>query len=374
MIERSLTGLIREKLFKGKAILLTGARQTGKTTLIRKILEKEGVEYLFFDGDDPTVRHLLENPDTGDLKSLLGQAPLVFIDEAQRIPNMGLTAKIITDRFQEKQLILTGSSSFELSGNMEEPLTGRKWSFELYPVSWEEWEAHVGTLQAEQDLDDRLVHGFYPDVLSSEGEEKETLKELVNSYLYKDLLLYAGIRKSDVIEKLVRALAFQVGQEFSHKEVGDLVGLDPKTVGHYIDVLEKAFVLFRLPSFNRNLRNEIRKSRKIYFYDNGVRNAVIGDLRPLKERQDHGALWENFLVSERIKQSAYKRRDARIHFWRTAQQQEIDLVEEWEGKLFAFEFKWNPRRKIRFPKTFTRHYDAELKGISRDNFRDFVVL
>ena len=373
MIQRTLQEHIEKRLFRGRAIMLTGPRRSGKTTLIKKIIEASLKEVLFFDGDDPTVRKVLEEPNTEELRTILGSASIIFIDEAQRIPGIGLTSKIITDQFKEKQLILSGSSAFELSGNMNEPLTGRKWSYDLLPVSWEEWQLHAGYLKAEQDLENRLVYGFYPEVLTNPDEKQEILHELMDSYLYKDILNYAGIRKPDILQKLVRALAFQVGQEVVHKEVGDLIGLDTKTVSRYIDILEQAFVLFRLPAFSKNLRNEIKKNSKIYFFDNGIRNSVIGALQPLAVRQDIGALWENFLVSERVKQLRYQQDRRQIYFWRTTQQQEVDYVEVINGSVFGYEFKWNPRRKIRFPKTFEKTYNATVQGITRDNFREFVM-
>lgn len=373
MIQRTLQEHIEKRLFRGRAIMLTGPRRSGKTTLIKKIIEASRREVLFFDGDDPTVRKVLEEPNTEELRTILGSASIIFIDEAQRIPGIGLTSKIITDQFKEKQLILSGSSAFELSGNMNEPLTGRKWSYDLLPVSWEEWQLHAGYLKAEQDLENRLVYGFYPEVLTNPDEKQEILHELMDSYLYKDILNYAGIRKPDILQKLVRALAFQVGQEVVHKEVGDLIGLDTKTVSRYIDILEQAFVLFRLPAFSKNLRNEIKKNSKIYFFDNGIRNSVIGALQPLAVRQDIGALWENFLVSERVKQLRYQQDRRQIYFWRTTQQQEVDYVEVINGSVFGYEFKWNPRRKIRFPKTFEKTYNATVQGITRDNFREFVM-
>jgi len=218
------------------------------------------------------------------------------------------------------------------------------------------------------------VYGFYPDVLTHPVEKQQILFELMDSYLYKDILNYAGIRKPEVIQKLVQSLAYQVGQEVVFKEIGDLVGLDPKTVRSYIDILEKAYVLFRLPAFSRNLRNEIKKNSKIYFYDNGIRNAVVGAMQPVSIRNDVGALWENFLISERIKQLRYQKRRYQIYFWRTKQKQEVDYVEERDGKIFGYEFKLNPIRTIRFPSTFKETYQAKVKGISRDNFRDFVLM
>ncbi|MEX0608070.1 MAG: ATP-binding protein [Balneolaceae bacterium] len=372
MIKRQLESLLQEKLFKGKAIILVGPRQAGKTTLLKKVVKNSGSSFQFLDGDDPTVRRLLDNPNTEQLRQLLGDSSIIFIDEAQRISNIGLTAKLITDQFQEKQLILSGSSAFELNSSIQEPLTGRKWTFNLFPISWQEWEENVGYLKSEQDLENRLVYGFYPDVLNHKESPQEILVELIDSYLYKDILNYAGIRKPEVIQKLVQALSYQVGQEVVYKELGDLVGLDSKTVSHYVDILEKAFVVFRLPAFSKNLRNEIKKNNKIYFYDNGVRNAVIQDFDPIATRTDVGALWENFLISERLKQIKYDKRITKIYFWRTKQQQEIDYIEEEGKKIRAYEFKWNPKRNIRFPKTFTENYNTELMAVTRENFRDFV--
>ncbi|MDZ7718720.1 MAG: ATP-binding protein [Balneolaceae bacterium] len=374
MIDRNLYPEIEKRLFGGKAILLIGPRQVGKTTLIKEILKDLGEKYLFLDGDDPTVRDQLDNPNTERIRQIIGQFTVVFIDEAQRISNIGLTSKIIVDQFPEKQLILSGSSAFELGENMQEPLTGRKWTYQLYPISWNEWENHNGFMKAEQDFENRLIYGFYPDVLNHPREPEDILSELVDSYLYKDILNYAGIRKPEKIQKLVQAIAYQVGQEVVYKEVGDLVGLDPKTVSNYIDILEKAYVLFSLPSFSRNLRNEIKRNRKIYFYDNGVRNAVINAFHPIENRQDIGALWENFLISERLKLHSYYKIRSNRYFWRTKQQQEVDYVEELDGNIFGFEFKWSPKRKIRFPKTFVKNYNATVKGVNRDNFREFLSL
>ena len=374
MIDRSLYKPLQSRLFSGKTILLTGPRQVGKTTLLHQVLMGSKEEIQFFDGDDPAVRSLLEAPNTEQLRQLLGSARLILIDEAQGIPRIGLTAKIITDQFKDKQLIMSGSSSFDLGTQVQEPLTGRKWTFELFPVSWEEWQNHRGYLKAEQDLENRLIYGLYPDVLNYAAMQRDVLSELVDSYLYKDVLSYAGLRKPEVIRKLVQALAYQVGNEVAYRELGELTGLDPKTVGHYIDILEKAYVLIRLPAFSRNLRNEIKSTRKIYFYDNGVRNAVIDAFQPWDSRPDKGALWENFLISERWKQLRYHRSRAHMYFWRTKQRQEVDYVEEHQGRVSGFEFKWNARRKIKGPKTFQDAYRTEVKGVTRDNFRDFVLL
>ncbi|APS38176.1 ATP-binding protein [Salegentibacter sp. T436] len=371
MIERALKEKIKNRFGTGKAILLIGPRQVGKTTLFNRLLE--GKEYLFLNGDDPTVRKLLSNPNLEQLKNIIGNYKTVFIDEAQRIDNIGLTLKLITDQLKSVQLLVSGSSAFELNNQTQEPLTGRKWEYQLYPISWGEFESNVGFLKAEQQLELRIIYGMYPDVMNNFGEEKDILKQLTDSYLYKDILSYGGIRKPEVLEKLLRALAFQIGSEVSYNELSQLLGIDKKTVATYIDLLCQAFVIFKLPSFSKDLRNEIKTNQKIFFYDTGVRNMIIGDLSPMDDRQDKGNLWENFLIAERLKFLAYNNSLSKGYFWRTVQQQEIDYVEEGEGKLKGFEIKWNPKNKIKIPKTFLKAYDAEVKIINKDNFRDILI-
>ena len=371
MIKRYLTSALENDLYQGKVIVLIGPRQVGKTTLVADILSNRN--HLHLNADDPTVRDMLDNPNTALLRQMIGKFKTVFIDEAQRVPNMGITAKIIADQFKFTQLILSGSSAFEINEEFNEPLTGRKWSFDMWPVTWCEWEEHIGFVKAEMDLDNRLIFGFYPEILTTDDPKKH-LRELVNSYLYKDILAFEGLQKPEALNNLVRALAYQIGHEVEYNELAQLVQLDPKTVKDYIDILEKAFVIFRLPSFSGNLRNEIKSRRKIFFYDNGVRNAVIGAFEPLSIRRDVGPLWENFLIAERKKQLSYYKSYAKSFFWRTKQQQEIDYVETDNEKITAYEFKWNPDKKIKFSKTFTNHYDAQTIGIHRKNFRSFVSL
>lgn len=370
MINRALEKKIENRFGTGKAILLIGPRQVGKTTLFNRLLE--GKEFLFLNGDDPTVRKLLSNPNLEQLKNIIGTYDTVFIDEAQRIDNIGLTLKLITDQLKSVQLLVSGSSAFELNNQTQEPLTGRKWEYQLYPISWGEFESNVGFLKAEQQLELRIIYGMYPDVINNFGEEKDVLKQLTDSYLYKDILSYGGIRKPEVLEKLLRALAFQIGSEVSYNELSQLLNIDKKTVASYIDLLCQAFVIFKLPSFSKNLRNEIKTNQKIFFYDTGVRNMIIGDLSPMNDRQDKGNLWENFLIAERLKFLAYNNSLSKGYFWRTVQQQEIDYVEEGEGKLKGFEIKWNPKNKVKIPKTFLEAYTAEVAIINRDNFRDFL--
>lgn len=374
MITRTQAERIEKVFFKGKAILVSGARQVGKTTMLEKILQKYQGELLALNGDDFTIQKLLTRPNTQQIRQIIGNNKIVFIDEAQRIPEIGLTSKIIVDTFKDIQLILSGSSSFALYSKVNEPLTGRKWTFSLWPLTWEEWQNHVGYVRAEQDVENRMVFGFYPDVLNHEEDPGLVLAELAESYLYKDILMYEGLKKPTAIKKLLQALAFQVGSEVSLQELGQTVGVDPKTINTYIDILEKAFIVFRLAPLSRNLRNEIKAKNKVYFYDNGIRNAVIGQLQPLVIRQDVGVLWENFLVSERIKQISQNKDQRQYYFWRTAQQQEVDYVEEINGRFFGYEFKWSERKKIKFPKTFSNGYDSVNYGINRSNFRDFVYL
>ena len=370
MITRLLAQKVEAKLGNGKAIIIVGPRQVGKTTLIKSILKNRA--HLFLDADDPTVRTLLTNPNTEQLKSIIGKHKLVFIDEAQRIENIGITLKIITDQFKEVQLIVSGSSAFELNNRLNEPLTGRKWEYQLFPISWQEFENTVGFIKAEQQLELRMIYGMYPDVINRTGEETEVLKQLADSYLYKDILAWGGIRKPEILQKLLQAVALQIGNEVSYNELSQLLNIDKNTVSNYVDILEKAFVIFKLKSFSRNLRNEIKTNQKIYFYDTGIRNMIIGNFNALELRQDKGALWENFLISERIKKNTYEGSLAKPCFWRTVQQQEIDYVEEVAGRITGYEIKWNANAKVKKHKLFSETYGAETVIINQENFRTFL--
>lgn len=370
MIVRSIEKHLSERLFKGKTIIVTGPRQVGKTTLLKKVLADHN--FLFLDGDDPFVRTQLTNPNTKEIEAIIGNARIVFIDEAQRIENIGITAKIIHDQFKDVQLLMSGSSAFELRNHTNESLTGRKWEYYLYPVSYEELEKSTNSLNARRQLENRLIYGFYPDVINNPGEERNILNEITQSYLFKDILAYGNIKKPEVLEKILRALAFQVGSEVSYNEIAQLVGVDKKTVANYIHLLTLSYVIFPLTSFSRNLRNEIKTNQKIYFYDNGIRNALIQNFNPIELRNDVGALWENFLIIERLKRNHYHRIFTNIYFWRTKQQQEIDYVEERDGVISGFEFKWNAKAKITLPKNFTTTYNAQVAIVTSENFREFV--
>ena len=373
MIERSLDKLIAEKLFKGKAIVLIGARQVGKTTLLKNLVK--GMDSLIWlNGDDIEVRTLLQNVSTMKLKSLLGKNKTLVIDEAQRIENIGLKMKLVTDNFVDVQLILTGSSSFDLANKINEPLTGRKWEYTLFPLSFGELANHNGTFDEIRHLPLRLVYGSYPDVVNNPGDEREILMQLTNSYLYKDILEWERIRKPDKLVRLLQALAFQVGSEVSLNELGTLVELDKNTVEKYITLLEQTQVIFRLPSLSRNMRNELKMSRKVYFHDNGIRNALIRNFSDIDTRNDVGTLWENWIISELRKKRHYEQDYVNTYFWRTTQQQEIDYIEEKDGHFTAYEFKWNPQKKAKMSQTFLNAYpNTTIKTINRENFYEYLL-
>jgi len=376
-IERDLKAVLESKIGKGKVLLLIGPRQVGKTTLLKNILTSISSEkkVQFWNCDESDVRQFLSEANSAKLKSFVGNSDFIVIDEAQRVKDIGLTIKLLHDSFPSVQLAVTGSSSLDLSNSINEPLTGRKFEYNLFPFSTNELVNHTSMLEEMRLLKNRLVYGFYPDVVNNPGEEKEILTNIVNSYLYKDVFEFQDIRKSSVIEKLVQALALQVGSEVSFNELGNLLGIDTVTVQRYVDLLEKAYVIFHIRSFSRNVRNELKKSIKIYFYDNGVRNSVISNFSPIELRSDIGALWENFLISERIKNNAYHNKHAKYYFWRTTQKQEIDFIEEVDQNLFAYEFKYNPKKvNSKCPVTFSNNYpNVPFDVITSENYMDFVV-
>ena len=373
MVKRLLEENILAKLNKEKAIILLGPRQVGKTTLL-KALFKNATETIWLNADEIDVQSLFVNISAKRLQAIIGNKKIIIIDEAQRIPEIGLRMKLITDQMPEVQLIATGSSAFELSNKLNEPLTGRKWEFKMYPISFQEMVNHHGLLDEMRLLPHRLIYGYYPDVVNHPGNEKEILKQLSDSYLYKDILLIDQIKKPEALVKLLQALAFQVGSQVSYHELAQVCGLDGKTIEKYMMLLEQSYIIFRLTSFSRNLRNELKKSRKIYFYDNGIRNALIANFNQIENRTDIGALWENYLVSERVKYLAYQQKWVNHWYWRTTEQQEIDYLEEENGKLTAYEFKWNPTAKVSIPSAFKQSYPlAEIYIINRENFYEFLV-
>jgi len=370
MITRELQKDISEKFGKGKAVILFGARQVGKTTLLHEIVGKEA---LWLNGDEPDVRFLFENATSSRLQALIGNNKTIVIDEAQRIPNIGINLKLIIDNMPDVQVIATGSSSFDLVNSINEPLTGRKYEFLMFPLTFSELANHNDLLVETRLLPHRMLYGSYPDVINSKGEEREILQLLADSYLYKDILMFDKIKKNEKVVKLLQAIAFQIGSEVSFNELAQICGLDPKTVDSYVQLLEKSYIIFRLPSYSRNLRNELKFAKKIYFWDCGIRNAVIGNFQPMELRQDVGALFENYLVAERIKRQTYSKTYSRGYFWRTTTKQEIDYVEECNGALSAYEFKWNPRKKASMPPMFAKNYsDAEFKVITQSNYFDFI--
>lgn len=374
MITRDLQAMIEKNLFKRKVIILLGARQVGKTTLINQVAGKLGLPTLFMNCDEPEPRNILTNTNVQKLKQLIGNNKLILIDEAQRVKNIGLTLKLIVDNLPEVQAIVTGSSSFDLANEINEPLTGRKYEYNVFPFSTNELVNHTGFLTERQVLEQRLIYGFYPDVVNIPNEARETLMNVVNSYLYKDILAFYNIRKSNQLEKLIEALALQIGSEVSYGELSQMLHTNVHTVERYIDILEQSFVVFRLRAYSNNVRNEIKKSRKIYFYDNGIRNAVIQNFNSLSLRQDTGALWENFFVSERLKFNQNNRNFIQSHFWRSFQQQEVDLIEIENTEINTYELKWSSHKKGRLPATFSNAYTIKNSyTVNPSNYTDFLL-
>jgi predicted AAA+ superfamily ATPase len=373
-IKRTIQERILQRMHKNKAILIFGARQTGKSTLSEALIQKQEESSLSLNGDDSDVRALFQDANATKLRSIIGNNKIVLIDEAQRIQDIGLAIKIIVDQIKSVQVIATGSSSFDLASKINESLTGRKYEFQLFPFSFGEMVSHHGLLEEKRMIDHRMLYGYYPEVVTHPGEEEERLKLLASSYLYKDLLMLDKINKPAMLEKLVQALAWQVGSEVSLDEISRLLAIDRKTVEKYIDLLEKAFVIFQVPAFSQNVRTEIRKGKKIYFCDCGIRNAVINHFQPVVMRPDKGALWENFVMAERLKFLRNQGKDTKLHFWRTTQQQEIDLIESDAEKLNAIEIKYNPAAKAKFSSTFTGAYPhAQLINVNSTNIESFLL-
>ena len=375
MYKRDLLPLIKAHCYKGKVILLLGARQVGKTTLLKTLMQDADiVDVLFLNCDEPQTVSLLTNRNLRDVQALVGNSKFVIIDEAQKVDNIGLTLKLMVDNIPDIQIIATGSSAFELRNKLNEPLTGRKFEYQMFPISTNEIWQTEGYLDVHRLLEQRLIYGSYPDIHTHSGDARSLLLTLTDSYLYKDILATDNLRKPDLLDKLLRALAYQVGSEVSYNELAQTIGSDAKTVERYVELLEKCFIIFRLYGLSRNMRNELKRAKKIYFYDNGVRNAVIQQFGTIDMRNDMGALWENFFISERQKFNHYSSNYCNTYFWRTKDQQEIDYIEESDGSMTVFEMKWNPQKaNVRFPKSFIESYDIkETVVVTPDHYLDWL--
>jgi hypothetical protein len=346
----------------------------GKTTFVQNLIADLNKKTLSLNGDESDVLVLFENPNVTKLKSIIGDNEIFVIDEAQRIANIGIVLKIIVDQIKSVQVIATGSSSFELANKLNEPLTGRKYEMFLYPLSFAEMVAHNGLLEEKRALENRLIYGSYPEIITNPIDAKEHIKLIANSYLYKDLFILDQVSKPVLLQKIVKALALQVGSEVNTNELSKLLQVDNKTIEKYIDLLEKAFVIFKLPALSNNVRNEIKKGRKIYFYDNGIINAVTGNFNPLAQRTDIGSLWENYIISERIKLLNIQQGEVNSFFWRTTQQQEIDYIEKSTDQILACEIKWNTKAKYKIPVTFSANYEnVTSKIVSPENYEEFLL-
>jgi predicted AAA+ superfamily ATPase len=368
MLKRKIIPFILDDLSKNKVILIIGPRQSGKTTVLKMLQEHVSKPYVYYNCDDLDIRSALSVESSAKLRQFIGYDKIIMLDEAQRIENAGLNLKIIHDTMPDIRLIVTGSSAFELSDKINEPLTGRKVEYNLFPLAFDEMVENTAILDEYSHRNLRLVYGSYPEVVLNPSSEVEILQNLCNSYLFKDIFTLFDIRKPDVIEKLLKALAFQVGSEVSLRELAQLLNCDLSTIARYIFMLQSAFIIFRLPNYSNNQRNELKRSQKIYFYDNGIRNALIADYRPTTLRDDIGKLWENYIVSEFIKRKNNHRLYHKEYFWRSTNGSEIDYLEMKDNQLTAFEIKWNAKKAGKF-RGFLNHYpDAVVKTINSENY------
>jgi predicted AAA+ superfamily ATPase len=369
---RTIGPEIRKVLFKGKIIIIYGARQVGKTTLVQELQREYGSRSMYLNCDEPDIRAMLSGQTSTAMRRWIGSHTLVVIDEAQRVRNIGLSLKLLADNYPQIQVLATGSSSFELSNQVIEPLTGRKIEFHLYPLSVNELLTQENVLEFNRLLEHRMIYGTYPGVVTSDDPER-LIREITTSYLYRDILEYQIVKNTEQLHRLLQALALQIGNEVSYNELSSLLGISKNTVERYVGLLEQGYIIFRLPPFSRNLRKELSKRRKIYFYDLGIRNALINNFNPLYLRQDTGHLWENFCIVERMKWNRNRQRHTNDYFWRTYQGDEVDYIEEAGGKLVGFEFKWRAKR-WRQPTLFTKTYpNSELHLVNRENLLDFLA-
>ncbi|MEO8232659.1 MAG: ATP-binding protein [Ignavibacteriota bacterium] len=375
LIERNAQSLIKNKLSSGKVLVLLGARRVGKTFLLKHLIENTAEKYIFWNGEDFGVHDLLKRRSIQNYKNILGDATLLIIDEAQKIPDAGSILKLIVDSFENLKIIVTGSSAFDITNLTGEPLTGRKIEINIFPVAENEFYKIEKPEQRFDNLIHRLVFGNMPELinLNNKSDKEEYLRTLISSYLLKDILAFENLRSSSKLFELLKLIAFQVGNEVSVQELGRQLSMSKNTIEKYLDILSKVFVIYKLTSFSRNLRKEIVKNAKWCFYDNGIRNAIVANFNPLENRNDTGILWENYMMSERIKHQSYSGVYANRYFWRTYDQQEIDLIEEREGKLFAYEFKWN-KGKEAAPVAWKGAYpESTFKTITKENYLDWII-
>lgn len=373
-IARSLYKQIIDHLKPNKVNIITGTRRVGKTFLVHKIIANTLYKVFILEGEDIDAQNLLSQTSIANYQRLFSDYELLIIDEAQAIPDIGKKLKLIVDHVKGLRIIVTGSSALDLAQQSGEPLTGRAYFHNLYPVAQQELSPYENVLETRQHLEERIIYGNYPELfqLNTLREKESYLKDLVNAYLLKDILSFEGVRNAEKVKDLLRLIAYQVGKEVSLQEFGVALNISKNTVEKYLDLLSKVFILKRIGGFSKNLRKEITKSSRWYFYDNGIRNAIINDLRPLALRTDTGELWENYLVSERIKTLTYPKRYVDCYFWRTYDQQEIDWLETENGNLSAFEFKWKEER-VKIPVAFSKAYpDASFQLVNRDNYLDFI--
>jgi predicted AAA+ superfamily ATPase len=360
----------------GKVVVVYGPRRAGKTTLIRHYARQHDEDVLLVTGEDITVREYLESQSIAKLKAFVGHKRTLIVDEAQYVRQIGLNLKLLTDHIEGLRIIATGSSSFDLAHQTGEPLTGRKYTLLLLPLAQMELQQVESAHESRAQLELRLIYGSYPEVILMESNEERELylRELISSYLFKDILQLEGIRHADKLLRLLQLLAFQIGHEVSVAELGTKLGMSKNTVDRYLDLLEKVFVIYNRCGFSRNLRKEISKSRRYYFYDNGIRNGLINNFNPLSIRDDVGALWENYALVERLKYNLYSGRNTESYFWRTYDQQEIDLVEEFGGRLHAAEMKWSAKSTAAAPRSWRQTYpDSSFQVIHRENYLDFIT-
>lgn len=376
MIKRAIEERIQNALAKKKIVTIMGPRQVGKSTLACAMIPEDAND-LEINGDNTDVQTMFVNVDDTKMKVLIGNKNFLFVDEAQKIGNVGNMLKIVAEKFDDVKVIVTGSSAFKLAEAVNESLTGRKREFRLYPLSFKEMADETSVLEESRMIDHRLIYGYYPEVVTSPGDEKEVIKELIDSYLYKDVLEENEIAKQDKLVRLVQALAFQIGSTVSANELAGLVGVDAKTVERYIDILEKCYIIFTLPSYAKNQRNELKFARKIYFWDMGIRNGVIGNMAPvsLRSPEELGHMWENFLIAERIKRNDYAGRTFVQHyFWRTQQKKEVDLIEIEDGMMTGFEIKRKEGKRVGAPASFTAAYpDARFECVTPSDLMSFLI-